>query len=114
MRGSPHWVPGVIAGIQGQVSYQVQVASRTVWHRHVDNIRDGTQYPYPTLDGKQESGSQVLEALSQYWTAILPQLLPIPDRHSSPTLQGIVTLHKSVNLLTAMDSETMRRGDVVY
>ena len=38
MREGPLWVPGVIAGMQGPVSYQVRVASRTVWQRHVDHI----------------------------------------------------------------------------
>ena len=55
-----------------------------------------------------------MRTLLQNLTACPLQLLPIPDRHSSPTLQVIVTLHESFDLLTAMDSETMRAGDVVY
>ena len=114
MQEGPCWVPGVIAGIHGPVSYEVRVVSGTVWRRHVDHIRDGTQYPYPTSAGKQESGSQVLE-----------DTLAIPDGLSSSTVANsgssqqsdssghIVTLHESVDLLTAMDSETMRGGDVV-
>ena len=63
MQEGPRWVPGVIAGRQGPVSYQVRVASRTVWHQQVDHVRDGTQYLYPTCTsaGKQESDSQVLD-----------------------------------------------------
>ena len=57
MREGPRWVPGVIAGIHGPVSYQVRVASGTVWRRHVDHIRDGTPYPYPTSAARQESDS---------------------------------------------------------
>ena len=61
MREGPRWVPGVIAGIQGPVSYQVRVASGAVWRRHVDHIRDGTQCPYPTSAGNRESDSQELD-----------------------------------------------------
>ena len=52
--------------------------------------------------------------LLHYLMACPLQLSPIPNRHSSPTLQVIVTLHKSVDLLIPMDSETMRGGVVVY
>ena len=52
--------------------------------------------------------------LSHYLTACPLQLLLIPFHHSNLTLQVIVTLHKSVDLLTTMNSETMRGGDLVY
>ena len=44
MRECPGWIPGVIPGIQGPVSYQVRVASGALWRQHLDHIRDGTQH----------------------------------------------------------------------
>ena len=38
MRKGRCWIPGIIAGILGPVSYQVQVDSGTVLLRHVDHI----------------------------------------------------------------------------
>ena len=61
MREGTRGVPGVIARIQGPVSYQVRVASGAVWRRHLDHIRDGTQCPYPTSAGNRESDSQELD-----------------------------------------------------
>ena len=57
MRDGPHWIPGAIAGIQGPVSYQVQVADGIVWHQHVDHIRAGEQCPRTTTTVDQETNS---------------------------------------------------------
>ena len=55
MREGSHWISGIIAGIQGPVSYLVQVASGDVWHRHVDHIRDGRLCPTLASDGTEEN-----------------------------------------------------------
>ena len=57
MREGSRWISGIIAGIQGPVSYLVQVASGDVWHRHVDHIRDGSLHVRPTSasDGAEEN-----------------------------------------------------------
>ena len=38
-RGGDKWVPGIIAAQTGPLSYQVRVASNTVWNRHADQLR---------------------------------------------------------------------------
>ena len=45
----------IIAGIQGPVSYLVQVASGDVWCRHVDHIRDGRLRPTSASDCAEEN-----------------------------------------------------------
>ena len=74
MREGPRWISGVIAGIQGPVSYQVRVPNRAVLRQHVHQFR-------------------IITAIR---------------------LQIVVSPYKSVDLLTATDSETMRGGYVVY
>ena len=70
--------------------------------------------PVPYISGKTGEWLTSSGGHSHYLMACPLQLLPNPDRHSSLTLQVVITLHKSVDHLIAMDNETMREGDVVY
>ena len=40
LRDGPKWVPGVVVGRQGPLSYVVQTTGGEVWKRHVDQIEE--------------------------------------------------------------------------
>ena len=74
MREGSRWVSGIIAGIQGPVSYLVQVASGDVWRRHVDHIRGGRLCPPTASDGIEENNVPDLD-----------DSLALPGDFSSPS-----------------------------
>ena len=78
MREGSRWISGIIAGIQGPISYLVPVASGDVWRRHVDHIRDGRLCPTSASDGAKENHVPDLDD-----SLVLPSNLSSPSSVSS-------------------------------
>lgn len=87
MREGPCWIPGVIVGIQGPVSYQIRVTSGAVWRRHVDLIRDGRQCSLATSADNQENDSRVLEDSLALPDHLSP--LTVTETESGPAQQPV-------------------------
>ena len=49
-RGVNWWVPGVITSRSGPLSYEVRVATNTVWRRHIDQLRESAITVNPNTD----------------------------------------------------------------
>ena len=96
----PCWIPGAIVGIQGSVSYQVQVAGGAVWCWHVDHIWDGKQCPLSTPAENQESDSQDLE-----------DSFTLPDNLSRSAVVNSRPVQQSVSLDRRYPSRIYRPSD---
>ena len=48
--GGNKWVPGIITVHSGLLSYEVRVATNTVWQRHIDQLRESAITVNPNTD----------------------------------------------------------------
>ena len=92
-RGTSKWLPGVIVGKSGNVSYQVKVGSK-IWNRHIDQILQGNAN-LPTI----RSNSPVDATTFSEEDTATPQELP--NIQTTPESGQDTTASTSMSLETA-------------
>ena len=84
-RGAPKWLPGVIVGTAGNVSYQVKVGSQ-IWNRHVDQLLQGTSSPITPRSSSPDISTGPTEGLgTSQELADTPNTLETDDHTASST-----------------------------
>ena len=62
IRGAPKWLPGVIVGTTGNMSYKIRNESQ-IWNRHVDQLWQGTTSPTTSRSSSLNISTDLTEGL---------------------------------------------------
>ena len=79
------WTPGIVSQINGPLSYDIEVAPRVTWKRHVDQLRPG--HPQLSADSPVEDSIAQAAQLAARNADSAAQLAP----HSTPDTQPAET-----------------------
>ena len=119
LRDGPKWVPGMVVGRQGPLSYVVQTTGGEVWKRHVDQIGEvgdsgsvlSEEELIPTVEQRTEEPLSEMESTREHLLMseeplsemedtrenLVPSVVSLPSREASailplPNEEGTETL----------------------